>query len=156
MLTINLDTTETLGVAWKVMQLDSLTEIESLLVKDLPVEVKIKIVLEVDRIVHASCDTEEGASKFLLVAPDGHLAAFKVSKTCSMVGVEVPKDDSLDVGDVVASGFYSIDQIVLLLVDNPIADIIIVRRALAQGKVYLQDVVDRTSHLRPVLVLKAY
>lgn len=133
-LEIDLNTTEALGVAWKVMQLDSLAEVEGLLIKDLPIEVKIKVVLEVDRIVHASCDTEECASKLLLVTPDRHFAAFEITETCGMVGVEVPKDNSLDVGDVVASGFNSIDQVVLLLVDDPI-----------------EDIVDRTSHLRPVL-----
>lgn len=120
-LTVDLHPNQAFGVSRKVMKLDPLAEIDTPLVKDFPVEIEVEIVLEIYGIVQAGSDAEEGASEFLLVAPDWDLAAFEVAETSSMICVEMAKDDGFDVVDIVASRLDSVNQIVLFLVDHAVA-----------------------------------
>jgi len=133
-LEVDLHPNQAFGVSRKVMKLDPLAEIDTPLVKDFPVEIEVEIVLEIYGIVQAGSDAEEGASEFLLVAPDWDLAAFEVAETSGMICVEMAKDDGFDVVDIVASRLDSVNQIVLFLVDHAV-----------------EDVVDRAGHLGPVL-----
>lgn len=136
------------------MKLDTLAEIDMRFVKDLPVEIQVKVILQVDSIVQSSSNAKEGTSELLLVAPDGDFAAFEVAKTCSMVGMKVTKDDGLDIGDIVAGRLDRIDQVVLFFVNNPVAEAASPWSEQGHTK-DLQHIVDRTGHLRPVLRLMA-
>lgn len=107
-----------------MMQRNALAEIKRLIIKRLPVQAQLQIMLQIHPLVRPRGHAPKRTPQLPVVHPDLHVRPIqKLIQPARVVEMQVPDDDLLDILDLIASRFDRGAELVARLVADPCEDV---------------------------------
>lgn len=114
----------TIGMSRQMVQGNALAKVEGLVIKSLPVEAELEIVLQVDTLVRTSSHTPERTLQLTVMHPDLNIwPVHELIQTSRVIEMQVSNNNLLNIFNLIACCFDLGTQLVMRFVSDTCEDV---------------------------------